>query len=240
MKWKFKGKRQLYKYEYLHWTAVWKLIINANANNAIINNLNGANNRFVKLSYSVQKLSLSLRVNKGLYKRTPAQDLWRGTHTDQIWYLGLGLLNETPIVAFLFIPVPSQAMAWCLLLIFCVPVSEVLLFEGLKVGQTVIATLWNMGGSAVLLLATSTQHNLNKCADFTVSSFPWVVCCSIQPGFNWALLKKQRAVKNVGLHVFISWPDLHSVSLLESLMPSLRMWTYGIFFILMNETIKRL
>lgn len=47
--------------------------------------------------------------------------LWRGTHADQIWYLGLGLPNEAPIAAFLFIPVshkPSQLSFCCFLVLF--------------------------------------------------------------------------------------------------------------------------
>lgn len=36
--------------------------------------------------------------------------LWRGTHADQIWYLGLDLSNEVLIVAHLFLPVVFRSL----------------------------------------------------------------------------------------------------------------------------------
>lgn len=49
----------------------------------------------------------SLCMHNGLCRRTQGSwpRLWRGTQADQIWYLGLSLLNEAPIAAFLFVPV---------------------------------------------------------------------------------------------------------------------------------------
>lgn len=153
-------------------------------------------------------ICLSLFVYNGLCRRT--QDswarLWRGTQADQIWYLGLGLLNEAPIAAFLFIPVLAllfqKAITWfpvqfqrcyCLSVRRCARVSRHRFRAGYDWG-------FSLRESAVKLMALQ-QPNRK-----TLTSQQWnVVTGSNQPGFN-ELEKRQTALKWFG-PVSIVWTD---------------------------------
>lgn len=85
---------------------------------------------------SVMNASNSHYVNtmdRKLYCEESWPRLRRGTHADQIWYLEIGLPNEAPIVAFLFIP----AMLWSFTSHCHFILSKISLFWESDVGQTV-------------------------------------------------------------------------------------------------------
>lgn len=169
--------------------------------------------------------------------------LWRGTHADQIWYLGLVLPNEAPIVAFLFTPArlePSQLSFCCRFTLFY---QRFHCSEGAGVGPDCQATAPNQGtpepasclakdggffywGSALRSRSSrgrdyTGQPGLNA-ADLTaVSSFPHgdvVICSNTNLDLNEFLThKEQLAVKWLGTLSIRSyfWPDLHFVSSFE-------------------------
>lgn len=155
--------------------------------------------------------------------------LWRGTHADQIWYLGLVLPNEAPIVAFLFTPArlePSQLSFCCRFTLFY---QRFHCSEGAGVGPDCQATAPNQGTPepASCLAKDGGFFLLRVSIKIPVLQGPWLHrttrpercwfdssefiptwrcghLLEYQPGFKWVPYTQRAAGRKMARHTFHS------------------------------------
>lgn len=142
-------------------------------------------------------------------------ELWRGTQAHQIWYLGLNLLNEAAIAAFLLAPVPVPALVfpkgitwplvpfqrcYCLSCRRFARVSRHRSIPGRSTHRLLLRPSFE--GSAVRLPAAAIKTQADN-ADLTTVEM-WSPR-SNQPGFSEAE-KRQTALKWFG-PVFAVWAN---------------------------------